>query len=190
MKVKKLENSILFIGVIAALVAFILMLISFAFSKDNMMLTGLDVFGTGFITLFSFKSFEVPNVLMLVLMGVAVICLIIWAVQIGRKAPKKFENWIKLLLTAVAVILTFALFTTLFVSKISFGGKQITMYDAIRTLDGEVIFKVLAILSIGFSYVSLMFCTIYAFINFGMITVLGENYRTVKFKPAKEQKHK
>lgn len=180
MKVKKIENIVFFIGAGAALFSLLCTLFAPLFVEGSLRYNGFEVFGKGFVTLFSF-NFSNPVVLLLFfLFLISLVCLGLWAWQIVKTHDEEDDNletWIKFGAVALSIIVIFALTAGTFVPTITLGETEKVLFDTLKFAKDSGFGKFLVVLSLASSYASLAACTLYAFINFGMLNLLGPDYR-------------
>ena len=176
MKVKKIEDILLYVGAGAVALAFVLLAFAPVFGNDLLSFNGFEIFGMGFVTLFSFRFSEAPVMLFFFLFLFSLICLALWAIQIARKDSTK-ESWIKFAISAVSMILIFSIMSGVFAASVDVNGTSQNIYAAMNKIPENGFAKFLVIFSVALSYLSLMANTLYAFVNFGMLNLVGPEYR-------------
>lgn len=180
MKVKKLEDIVLYVGAGSAVLALLLTFLAPAFAGDALAYSGFAVFGMGFVTLFSF-NFANPVVLLLFfLFLISLICLGLWCWQLIRNDVDDAESWIKFGAVALSLIFIFSLTAGTFAARINVNDADRVLFDTLKTIQGAGFTKFLDVFSIALCYTSLAACTIYAFVNFGMLNLVGPDYREMK----------
>ena len=78
-------------------------------------------------------------------------------------------NIVKAVIALIAMVVIFAVFGAFFAAQITFADKETLLYDALTRLNGNELPKTLAIMSVGFSYLSLMAFTLFGFMNFSKL---------------------
>ncbi len=131
MKVKKLEEIVLYVGAGCAALALLLTFLAPVFAGEGLAYSGFAVFGVGFVTLFSFNFANPVVMLLFFLFLISLICLGLWCWQLIRNKGAGFT-------------------------------------------------KFLDVFSIALCYASLAACTLYAFVNFGMLNLVGPDYREME----------
>ena len=165
MERSKLEKILMYVGLSSFVLAFIFFNVAPLLGSNGFDYVGIIAFGKGFGALFSFKFSDGPTVLFGGLFFIALVCLVIWFIQLATKEGKK-EDFIRLAIAALGVFIAFGIYGGMFVAKVDFNGKEQILYDGIRRAVGSGFAKVLAMMSVGLSYLSIMVFTLLAFMGF------------------------
>lgn len=171
MKLKKIEGIMLVVGFGALLLGLTLFfVIPLLVGAGGFEYVGIDVFLAGVKSVFSFDFNKTVYTLLLVLTIVTVLCVIVWAIIVGVNKHKK--HYIPMVFVFIAMLLLFALLFSYFIPEIMFNGESGVLFNSIMNVEGQLTGKLLSMLVLACLHISLMFLTLYAFLDIATL-ILG-----------------
>lgn len=178
MKLKKIEGIMLVVGFGALLLGLTLFfVIPLLVGAGGFEYVGIDVFLAGCKSVFSFNFNKTVYTLLLVIGVVTLLCVIAWAIIIGVNKHKK--HYIPLVFVFIAMALLVLMLFSYFVAESTFNGKSGVLFNSIMNVEGQLTGKLLSMLVLACLHISLMFLTLYAFLDIATL-ILGDK----KVEPA------
>lgn len=170
MKVQKLQKILTYAGFAGILLAFILLNIAPLVEDGGFEFVGIQAFGLGIASLFSFNFASAPVVLLFFLFLIALIGLGSWLFVIlntkDEKEGKPNKKIITVVLAFVAIFMAFSIYSAVFAAQVPFNGAESIVYDGMNKVSGHGFGKFLTMFSVALSHVTVMCFTLLSFIDF------------------------
>lgn len=177
MKLRKTKGILLTIGIGMAAIGIALFFLVPLIAGKGFEYTGLDAFVAGAKSLFAFDFNNTIYTLIFSLTVTTVICLIWYLVIIiSKKEGKHVFGMVGVL---IVFLLIQILLSTYFIADVNFNDAKCKLFKAITEIDGSMLPKILSILVLCFLYLSIMFITLYVFIDISTI-IFGQKVETVE----------
>ena len=183
MKIKKIKAALLSVGLCTIILALALFIIIPFICGSGFEYAGFSALGAGIASLFAFDFENTMYTLLFAFLVITVICAIIWGSIIGAKKQKK--NFAAFAFVVLFVLVMDFLMATFFLAKVSFNGAEGKLFDSMMATDGQVLGKALSMSVLALAYISLMFLTLFAFIDIFTL-MLGNRINRI-FEEPKEQ---
>lgn len=171
MKLRKIESILLAVGFGALLLGAVLFMVIPLLVTSGFDYSGIKALVEGIKSIVSFDFNNTVYTLLFVVLVVTIIVGAAWATVIGVK--KRRIHAVAMSFTLLGTIIIEFFLMAYLVAKVRFNGAEGQLFGSIMNLEGNLLGKLLSMLVLGFLYVSLMFLTLYGFIDIATM-VLGE----------------
>ena len=187
----KLLKILQYVGISAVVLAFVFFNVAPLLGDEAFSYVGITAFLKGLLSLVSFNFNYAPAVLFGGLFIISLVCVICWMIMVFVKKADKKELG-RVILVLVLMIITFGIYAGMFAAKVDFNGRETVLYDGIIRANGNAFPKVLAMCSVGLSYLAVMAFTLLAFMKFEKMVVFEDEVKEKKpeQKSSEEKKSK